>query len=313
MALEKVVLVKKETSLEGLLKRHATTSQVKFYLESRGENYQYYLSAHQDYHRGLAQTRSTIPPTLRLQVIDKENLDTFQFGDKDLVVVVGDPGLFVNVAKYVGEQPVISVNPDDKRYDNTFATCTPDSFPETLKRTLEGKAQYELLTMAGAKLPDGQVLYALNDLFIGQKTHASARYNLAYGGRSERQISSGIIVSTGSGSTGWLTSIFGGAYALSGKDSCRRESIVFPRDADYLQFVVREPFPSKASGATVISGKITRNNPVVVTSNMYFNGVIFSDGIESDYLEFNAGAIVTVIPVERKVKLVRPDYKAKLR
>jgi len=55
--------------------------------------------------------------------------------------------------------------------------------------------------MARARLNDGQELLALNDLFIGRRTHVSARYALRVGDYVEDQSSSGIIVSTGAGST----------------------------------------------------------------------------------------------------------------
>ncbi len=306
MNYEKIVVVKKETLLEGLLKRHATTSQVKFYLESRGESYDFYHSAHLAYLTGLQQAEQKILPEFRRQVVDKEHLDTFQFGDKDLVLVVGDPGLFVNVAKYVGDQPVICVNPDPQRYADTFTSCTIAELPDLLHRITEDKIKLENLTMAEAKLNDGQVLYALNDLFVGQKTHVSARYSLEYHGKNERQSSSGIIVSTGTGSTGWLTSIMVGAYGLiSGGQTEMIGKIGFPRDANYLQFAVREPFPSKITGVSMMGGKIDYSHPLKVVSNMPENGVIFSDGIESDYLEFNAGAIAEIKPADKKVMLVK--------
>ncbi len=312
MNYEKIVLVKKETPLEGLLKRHATTSQVKFYLESRGENYDFYHSAHLTYLSGLHHTTQSILSEFRTQVVDKEHLDTFQFGDKDIVLVVGDPGLFVNVAKYVGSQPVICVNPDPQRYADTFTSCTIPQLPLLLDKVRTEKINLEYLTMAQAKLNDGQVLYALNDLFIGQKTHVSSRYSIEYKQQIERQSSSGIIVSTGTGSTGWLTSIMTGAYGLSLGDQAEipknvtPRNVTFSREENYLQFVVREPFPSKVTGTTILKGEIDHLNPLKLISNMPENGVIFSDGIESDYLEFNAGAIATIQPADRKVRLVKP-------
>ncbi|MBU0536077.1 MAG: NAD(+)/NADH kinase, partial [Nanoarchaeota archaeon] len=115
MTLDKIIVVKRATQLEELLKRHATASQVKFYLESQGKSYKDYLAEHTAYHEGLKQTKKAIPKTIRQKEVDKEYLASFHFGEKDLVVVVGDDGLVVNVAKYVGEQPVVSVNPDEKR------------------------------------------------------------------------------------------------------------------------------------------------------------------------------------------------------
>jgi NAD kinase len=302
MDCDKVVIIKKETSLEGLLRRHSTLSQVRFHLESRGEDFNFYNSSHEDYQKGLQQTKSGIPSSLRTQVVDRDHLSTFLFGDKDLVIVVGDPGLFVNVAKYVGSQPVICVNPDPKRYDDIFTTCTSDKVSIAVKGVLEDKASYEALTLAEARLNDGQILYALNDFFIGNKTHVSARYTLSFAGKEEKQSSSGVIVTTGSGSTGWYTSVMRGAYTLAGVSPM---GVAFPRDANYLQYVVREPFPSKTTGTSLSSGVVNLGNPLKISSNMYENGVIFSDGIESDCLEFNAGSNVVIVPSEKKVNLVR--------
>ncbi|MBN2051885.1 NAD(+)/NADH kinase [Candidatus Woesearchaeota archaeon] len=300
--LDKVVVVKKPTGLEELLKRHTTTSQVKFYLETRGESYDYYKSAHDDYKKGLKKTIASIPKELCVQVIDKENLSTFQFAERDIVVSVGDPGLFVNIAKYVGKQPVISVNPDEQRFENILSTCTPNDFPRILKKALDGDAQTEKLTMAEARLEDGQVLYALNDLFIGRSDHASARYMIKHNGNEERQSSSGVIVSTGTGSTGWLTSIVKGAAIIARGGYA---SVSFRRDADYLIFAVREPFPSKITGTTIVYDKVTRENPLIITSNMPEKGIIFSDGMQEDYIEFTAGKTVNIVPSEKKVYLVR--------
>ena len=67
---------------------------------------------------------------------------------------------------------------------------------------------------------------------------------------------------------------------------------------------MREPFPSKTSQAGIAFGEIPRGDTLVLRSVMPENGVIFSDGIESDFLEFNSGAQATVGVAERSGKLV---------
>src|SRR5919204_454026 len=59
------------------------------------------------------------------------------------------------------------------------------------------------------ELDDGQRLLALNEVFIGHRSHQSARYRLVAGGREERQSSSGIVIASGTGSTGWARAISG--------------------------------------------------------------------------------------------------------
>jgi len=303
MTFDKIVLVKKPTQLEELLKRHSTTSQVKFYLESLGDSYDFYKESHDSYKNSLHEIISSIPSKVPFQIIDNSQLPTYQFGGKDLVVSVGDPGLFVNLAKYVGEQPVISVNPDSKRYTSVLASCETNDFSGLLHDTLNDKFETESLTMAEAKTDDGQIMYALNDFFIGQKTHVSARYMVNYECVRERQSSSGIIVSTGTGSTGWLTSIVKGAEKISYGES--KITVPFNRNANYLIFAVREPFPSKITETNIVYGVITQESSLKITSNMPENGVIFSDGVESDYINFSAGLSVVIIPSKKKVNLIK--------
>jgi len=304
MTTDKIVVVKKATELEELLKRYSTTSQVKFYLESRGHSYEFYKQGHDTYKEGMRKTIALLPKTMRTQVIDKEHLDTFQTGNKDLIVTIGDAGMLVNVAKYVGEQPIIAVNPDSNRNDNVLASCDVKGFPQMLKTALEGSADYETLTMAEAVLDNGERILAINDLFVGKNNHTSARYEIQQRRQKEYQSSDGIIVSTGTGSTGWLTSIVSQVNAMSG-GRYNGPAVPFNRDYDYLMFAVRSPFPSNIARTHQVYGKVTQNNPLTIISKMPEDGVIFSDGILTDYLEFNAGRTATIKPSKNKVYLAR--------
>jgi hypothetical protein len=68
--------------------------------------------------------------------------------------------------------------------------------------------------------------------------------------------------------------------------------------------VVREPFSSKTSGASLVAGVITEGHPLILESEMPENGVIFSDGVEADYLAFNAGVIAHIGLAARQTQLV---------
>ncbi len=70
---------------------------------------------------------------------------------------------------------------------------------------------------------------------------------------------------------------------------------------------MREPFTSRTSQANLVFGKLNARQPLVVRSYMPEHGVIFSDGLEQDYLSFNAGAVVTVGVAARKALLVARD------
>jgi NAD kinase len=305
---EKVVIVRRRTELEELVQRFNTVVQARFYLEHAGQDFAPVEARHNRYQQALDGIRSSIPRGLKQQVIERDQLSQFSFYPADLVITVGPDGLVVNTAKYLDGQPVIAVNPDPEIIDGILLPVTVDRFSPALHDTLRGASRIKAVTMAEARLSDGQRLLAFNDLFIGPRSHVSARYRIHYGEQAEEQSSSGLIVSTGAGSTGWLQSVYAGAAgvveSLGGRVSPPPGSGRIPWDADYLTFAVREPFPSKVTGTRIVFGTITRDKPLLLDSRMAEHGVIFSDGIEQDYLRFNAGVTATITLADRKANLV---------
>jgi hypothetical protein len=183
----------------------------------------------------------------------------------------------------------------------------PKDLALVLDDTIKDKRPHKSVTMAKASLIDGQMLYAVNDLFIGPKSHISARYEIRLGEAAEVQSSSGIIVSTGLGSTGWMKSVITGSVAIATTLSHNTKTMVYqpqPWDVEQLLFAVREPFPSKTSSASLVAGTITKQQPLLLSSQMPENGVIFSDGIEADNLDFNSGAVAKIEVADRQGRLV---------
>ncbi len=179
---------------------------------------------------------------------------------------------------------------------------------KVMREVLRGGRPKREVTMAEAKLNTGLSLCAVNDLFIGMRSHGSARYHIALGKAAEHHSSSGVIVSTGLGSTGWFKSLMAGASAVavaSGRAGAMPpKDSSFPWESNHLFFTVREPFPSNTTGAALVFGKVTPQQPLVIESQMGENGVIFSDGIEQDFIEFNSGTKATISISKRKGRLV---------
>jgi NAD kinase len=302
---EKVVLVTRKTRLEELIERFNTEAQAKFYIEHAGGDFSAYALEHASYHRSLETVRRAVEVGLKIQVMDRALVPTYLFSKDDVIVALGQDGLVANTAKYVGGQPILAVNPDPDRFDGVLLPFQPADLRPNLERTLAGKARVRTVTLAEAKLKDGQRLLAFNDLFIGAGTHVSARYRISYGKTQENQSSSGIIVSTGAGSTGWLSSIFNetsGILAFLGGAPVKPVRMEW--EDDRLLFVVREPFVSRHSQASIVAGSVLPGAPLSLESQMPAGGVIFSDGIEADHLDFNSGAIANIRIAPEKANLV---------
>ena len=303
--MNKVVLVTRKTRLQELVRKYNTIEQAQFYIEHLGADFSDYLREEEIYRNAVKKVGAAAEKYARLQRIDRDFLPNMIFGEKDIVIAVGQDGLVANVMKYLDRQPLIGINPDPARWDGILLPFEAGQAEAVLAKTIAGTHAAKKITMAQAITQDGQCMLAVNDLFIGQRTHVSARYDITWNRRTEHQSSSGIIVSTGLGSTGWYRSVItqaaGIAHAFLGKEfSASRLSW----EDDRLTFVVREPFPSRSTRTDIVFGEIAGKDDFRILSKMSGNGVIFSDGIETDAIEFNAGTEVVIRTAPRKGMLV---------
>jgi NAD kinase len=294
--LPRVVLITRPTEYETLLGRHATHSQAAFFLEQRGQDIAAVLQRHDAVKSAVAEVQRGIPTKWRRGHIDRADLSRFVFEPDDLVVPVGQDGLVANVAKYLTGQLVIGVNPDPHLYDGVLVPHPAGRAPHLFELAITRKVSVEERTMVEARLDDGQRLLALNEVFLGHRSHQSARYRVRAGGSEERQSSSGIIVSTGTGATGWARSI-----SLGRVDPPRLPSAT----QRTLAWFVREAFPSVATGTTITSGSISGASALEVISEMGDGGAIFGDGIEDDRLDFGWGMRATVRVADERLHLAR--------
>lgn len=298
----KVVLVTRRTRLDELIVRHNTLAQARFYIEHLGADFGDYLAENEAYARSLRVAVEALERWGRYQLLDRQMLANFVFGPSDIVVALGQDGVVANTMKYLDGQPLIGLNPEPSRWDGVLLPFGPGDLAQVLAETAAGRRAVKSVTMAQATLSDGQMLRAVNDLFIGPRTHTSALYELSYAGKTEFQSSSGLIVSTGLGSTAWMKSVVTGSMAIAQSFGLSGRGFSYqplPWDTPQLEFAVREPFPSRASQASLVHGRFGSDTPLRIRSRMPDSGVIFSDGIEADFLRFAAGmeAVISISPV----------------
>ncbi|MEM7167163.1 MAG: hypothetical protein AAF581_17005 [Planctomycetota bacterium] len=301
--LPRLVLITRATPLDEFLERFGTRGQVEFFLRSQGHTLEPYQRAHDDFSSALSQVLDSIPVDQRRVRVDRNDLDRFVFAPDDIVVVVGQDGLVANVAKYLDQQLVIGVNSNPDRFDGVLCRHAPTDVAELLRSLVDGHGHVVLehRSMARAVREDGQELVALNEIFVGHRTHQSARYRLSVRGQQERQSSSGLIIATGTGATGWARSI-----------ARQRGISTLPRPEEpRLAWFVREPFPSIATGTELDHGVISPGEAIEISSEMGTGGVLFADGIESDWVDFLDGHKLSVRLATRTLHLIS-EFEAEL-
>lgn len=294
MKFEYAIIVKNKTRLESLIERFNTKAQAKFYIERLGGNFEDYEKEHEMFHQSLNTLQIKLSRLMKNKTVERMYLPSFIFSENNLIVVIGQDGLVANTAKYAGNCPIVAVNPDKDRYDGVLLPFSTADFTAGVENVLSDRYKTRTVRFAEAKLNDGQRLLAFNDIYIGASSHISARYKISFNKKTEEHSSSGLIVSTQAGSTGWLSSVFNMAYGVAGMFESNLKPKKPKLKENELLFAVREPFQSKKTQTGITAGVIKTENRLTIESLMPSSGVIFSDGIETDFLNFNSGAIATI-------------------
>lgn len=296
----RAVIVRRRGELEELVDRHGTRGQVEFFLRSRGRTLAEVQERADQLGSSLEQVAAAIPAEWRRGGVERADIDRFLFEPEDIVIVVGPDGLVANVAKYLNGQPVVGVNPDPT-VPGVLVQHRPSDVVALLGPVAAGQRGVRDLTMVRAEVDDGQSLDALNEIFIGHPSHQSARYRLAptsAGGAWERQSSSGVIVSTGTGATGWCASIM----RERGVGVEQTSRMLPAPDAGWLAWFVREAWPSATTGVSLTWGQVYGEPLQLVVESESL--VVFGDGMEDDRLAAHWGQSVRIGLSDRRLRLI---------
>jgi hypothetical protein len=291
----RAVIVHRTTELTGLLHDHGTQGKADFFLETRGGDMTLVQHRHALQDRAMGYVLKAVPTKWRRVMVERSDLDRFLFEPGDIVVAVGQDGLVANTSKYLDGQSVVGINPDPATNAGVLVPHDPRSAGDVVRRAAERTAPIQERTMAEVTTDEGVSLVALNELFIGHRTHQSARYDLEFAGRTVFQSSSGLIVATGTGCTGWAASVH----------RSHRSALPLPAPTDpRLIFFVREAWPGPGCDVATTEGLVTPEKPLRITCRMSEGGVVFGDGIEGDSISLRWGQSITVVRAARRLRLV---------
>ncbi|MFE9934250.1 hypothetical protein [Streptomyces sp. NPDC005533] len=293
----RAVLVHRRTEYEELLARHGTHGQAAFFLSSRGRSIDEVVGRHERTRQALREVAAAVPLTWRSTRVERADLDRFLFAPEDVVVVVGQDGLVANTAKYLRGQPVVGIDTDPGRNPGVLVRHRGADAGALLRAATAAGGRAEELTMVEAVADDTQRLLALNEIYLGSPGHQTARYRLGTDGEDgpgEAQASSGVLVGTGTGATGWLRSLWLERGSAAGLPA--------PCDRRLLWFV-REAWPSPATGTTKVAGELERGQGLRLTVESD-RIVVFGDGMESDALELTWGQSVRLGIADTSLHLV---------
>jgi len=286
----RAVIIHRRTELDELLDRHVTRGQVEFFLASRGRSLASVQASHDRINQARRDVVRGLPDDAVVADVERADLDRFLFAPNDVVAVIGQDGLVANVAKYLTGQLVIGINPEPGQNPGVLVRHSP---AEGLGLLLDpASAMVAYLATVALRTDSGETMVGLNEVYVGQPTHQSARYVITVPEGRERQSSSGVIVGTGTGSTGWCASL--------AHDRGVRE---LPTLTDAtLAWFVREAWPSPMTGVRLTAGLLEMEQKMTIEIESD-ELVAFSDGVEDDRLRVSWGQSVEVGAGQNPVRL----------
>ena len=159
-----------------------------------------------------------------------------------------------------------------------------------LKRIMKGRVNIRKLPRLEAYVNNKRIeTLALNEFFIGaRKSYHAAKYTIQINGKKERQKSSGILVTTPTGSYAWAR-------------SCCNKTL--PLNSKNYQFVVREPYEGQVFKNYKLKYIVLKKNQKISIVSEMLDGILIADSVSKEY-NFKNGSKATIRLSNSHIKVI---------
>ncbi len=221
-------------------------------------------------------------------LINISEITRASISNKDLIITLGGDGTFVESANRIDTSMILGVNSDPKTSEGALTSFDITEL-HMLEDILEGNFNIIERQRADVWLNNNLLgEHSTNDIYIGAEyAFHSSRYIISYNGQTEEHRSSGVIISTGTGSAAWFKSAGGEEFSYTEKK---------------LRFIVREPYIGKRIFMpTILKGEIHSDEKIRFESTRDYGGVL-SIGFKN--YDFNRGDIAEIKVSDKPLKVL---------
>lgn len=222
-------------------------------------------------------------------VLSSEELTPERMAGKKLLIVVGGDDHFKRISQSVPPGVMImGLNSDPVRSRGALLSANATDLGVLVQDLERGLYEVEEWGRLALSINGTSIGAATADLILGKADfRLMSRHELTHNGTTVEHRSSGLLVSSGAGSTGWFSSA--GMYLGAG-------SRVFPRTAQYLRWELREPSVDIVDNQPVLpplcEGTLNLGEVLTVLSRNNSDGIISRDSI--DAIPFPRGAVAEI-------------------
>ncbi|MEK6933919.1 MAG: hypothetical protein AABW75_03525 [Nanoarchaeota archaeon] len=254
---KRILLVPKLTKVEWDMKRLNLTEQelVKFY-EKEGLNLERIFSSHKKQKESLEIIKKLLS---RADHIDRDSLNKENISDYDIVISFGGDNHFQFVSHFIYDKPVLGINSDPERSEGALTNVSTGEFGKIYETLLRDNFEIKEWTRLKVEIDDKEINeLAISEIFIGEKERFNmSRHIIKFNGGVEEQKGSGLLISTGAGSSGWYNSA--SRYLFPDGNS-------FPKTSREARFILTEPYRGRLSPLNLINGRIKENEEIEIIS-----------------------------------------------
>lgn len=196
-------------------------------------------------------------------VIRANELTERCFQDVDLAINVGGDGTFIRTASFMKDQLILGINSEPENSEGALTSINEDEIT-FLEEILAGKFKTIERDRIALIVDDKNIPESvLNEVYVGaEHQFHTSRYKIKMNSHEEEQRSSGILITTGSGSSAWYKSAGGKPFEYNSKK---------------LKYKVREPFISRIFRPKLIEGEIDLHDEILIVSKRHAEQIIALD------------------------------------
>ncbi|MCF7861011.1 NAD(+)/NADH kinase [Candidatus Woesearchaeota archaeon] len=229
---------------------------------------------------------------VRCRIVDSHGILRSNFHNTEIIITVGGDGTFLRAAHYMEKKAVIcGINSDPTVKEGFFTSADDTNFKERIHMIFQGKFKTTKLTRLDVWIGNKKIEPALNEVYIGSaKPYLMSRYNIKINGCSEFQKSSGVLISTASGTYAWIGSAGGRKL---------------PMRSQKIQYLVRDPYFGTLTPAKCLKG-FMQSSEAVITPCRMDNCIVVVDCLTREY-PVKAGKEITISKSPNPVNLIKFD------